>query len=258
MKITGRTFLFAAACAAILLAQTTNAAVLFTEDFENGLVRWTGLNNGSHHGITVPDPKASGRGQVLTFTALESIADIFSTNDLLLLGIYTVTFDYLGVPSTNGTVGDLGGYIGISTNFATPVGGDWLGGTHGTVDVALTDDGSWHRYTVRLTNFTTKVLHLGLVDCSCSKGIPGDVFFDNIIVQTVPGNPASDGIATYAGIQITGTIGASYTIQFAPALPSTNWTPLTNLALPSSPYLFFDTTPIAGAGRRFYQTVTNQ
>lgn len=47
-------------------------------------------------------------------------------------------------------------------------------------------------------------------------------------------------IAMYAGITLRGTVGFTYEIQFTPALGPTNWTALTNIVLPSSPYLFID------------------
>jgi formylglycine-generating enzyme required for sulfatase activity len=63
-------------------------------------------------------------------------------------------------------------------------------------------------------------------------------------------------IQTYAGINIAGLVGTVYSIQFTTNLLSTNvWLTLTNLALPSSPYLWVDTSsPVTG--QRFYRTQT--
>ena len=67
--------------------------------------------------------------------------------------------------------------------------------------------------------------------------------------------PPSVAIQMYAGLTISGQIGATYQIQYSPKLNSpTNWATLTNLTLPSSPYLFFDA---ASASRpvSFYRAV---
>src|SRR5205823_3130752 len=56
----------------------------------------------------------------------------------------------------------------------------------------------------------------------------------------------------YPGLTITGTVGGSYPIQYVTAITNTNWTTLTTLTLPSSPYLFIDTTA-ADVTQRFYR-----
>jgi hypothetical protein len=56
----------------------------------------------------------------------------------------------------------------------------------------------------------------------------------------------------YAGLTIVGQVGATYEIDYMNSLSGTNWTVLTNIILPSSPYLFFDTTsPFSSS--RFYR-----
>ena len=57
------------------------------------------------------------------------------------------------------------------------------------------------------------------------------------------------GIATYAGITITGFVGRTYQIQASTDM--TNWSTITTLLLTSSPYLWFDTSSVAG--NRFYR-----
>jgi hypothetical protein len=44
----------------------------------------------------------------------------------------------------------------------------------------------------------------------------------------------------YAGLDIVGAVGAIYNIQSTSDLGSTNWTTLTNVALPSQPYIYID------------------
>ena len=55
-------------------------------------------------------------------------------------------------------------------------------------------------------------------------------------------------------LKLEGTVAARHELQFANSFPPTNWTTLTNLQLPSSPFVFRDTTA-AGASRRFYRAV---
>lgn len=80
------------------------------------------------------------------------------------------------------------------------------------------------------------------------------------VTATSGQTPAGLGLQTYAGLTITGAVNAVYSIQCITNLTQTNsWLELTNLTLPSSPYLWVDTTaPVAG--RRFYRAVwgTNQ
>jgi hypothetical protein len=65
------------------------------------------------------------------------------------------------------------------------------------------------------------------------------------------------GIATFAGLTVTGAVGSTYTIEYRDALDaSTNWFPLTNLVLPHTPYLFVDTNSPSAASR-FYRAVLN-
>jgi hypothetical protein len=62
-------------------------------------------------------------------------------------------------------------------------------------------------------------------------------------------------IAEYPGIQITGTIGAEYQIQYATNLTNGSWSILTNIVLTNSPFLFFDTDPTSIHASRYYRAV---
>ena len=75
-------------------------------------------------------------------------------------------------------------------------------------------------------------------------------------VEQVHSEPASLDIGLYAGVGITGTVGATYRIEYSVMLPSTNWTALTNIVLPSSPYLYFDTQSVTNHGQRYYRALT--
>src|SRR5208282_437739 len=60
-------------------------------------------------------------------------------------------------------------------------------------------------------------------------------------------------VQLYAGLQVLGTVGLVYSIQCTPDLTQTNnWQTLTNLTLPSSPYLYIDTAS-PDYPRRFYR-----
>ena len=74
----------------------------------------------------------------------------------------------------------------------------------------------------------------------------------------VPSNPppANLAISTYPGITISGTPGLTYLIQYSTTLNS-NWSTLTNLSLPYSPYLWIDTSATV-AGQRYYRSIQFQ
>ncbi len=61
-------------------------------------------------------------------------------------------------------------------------------------------------------------------------------------------------IQFYPGLTITAPVGSTNKIQYVNDLNKTNWTTLTNLVLPSDPYIFIDYTSIAHP-RRFYRDV---
>ena len=58
-----------------------------------------------------------------------------------------------------------------------------------------------------------------------------------------------------AGLQVTGTVGATYQVQFTTNLASVNWITLTNFVLPSSPYPYLDSTPVQNKAAGFYRAV---
>jgi Concanavalin A-like lectin/glucanases superfamily/Immunoglobulin I-set domain len=68
-------------------------------------------------------------------------------------------------------------------------------------------------------------------------------------------NPAGISIALYAGIDITGTPGLTYGVQYSTNLGNTNdWLGLANLTLSETNELYFDLTP-ATRSQRFYRVV---
>lgn len=84
-----------------------------------------------------------------------------------------------------------------------------------------------------------------------------EVDFDDVRLSAGPiPVPASLSISlsgTQPMISLTGTTGATYRIEFAPALPATNWTTLTNIVLPTSPQVVLDHQSITNQSSRFYR-----
>lgn len=80
--------------------------------------------------------------------------------------------------------------------------------------------------------------------------------FVGLAVRDLPAqNPAGLAIETYAGVTLTGAVGAVYILQSStnPANPD-GWRASGIVQLPSTPYLWMDTSASA-AGHRFYRTM---
>jgi hypothetical protein len=165
--------------------------VRFSENFESGLGQWVGKGGGTHSGVTVADPLASGRGQVLKFKRLVAGGDIFTAKPILISGPLAISFDYLGMPGLGGTPGNLGGFLGVAYNLNPLVINDdhiWYSGTENDfpgVCVPLIDDGSWHSYTIILDGTAIGSFRLILEDFFDAGGVAGDAFFDNIAVYSI-------------------------------------------------------------------------
>ena len=70
----------------------------------------------------------------------------------------------------------------------------------------------------------------------------------------MPAVPPKVEARFFAGLIITGTVGARYEVQSTPAVGPANWTVMTNFHLPSSPYVFIDYNSPTNA-QLFYQVV---
>lgn len=93
-------------------------------------------------------------------------------------------------------------------------------------------------------------LFLGTMDGCGWNNNPG-----SFTVAVTENNPPSYlTIDLYPGITIQGTVGSTNRIEFVSDVGATNWTVLTNLVLPSSPFLFID-AQVPLSIRRFYRTV---
>ncbi len=58
----------------------------------------------------------------------------------------------------------------------------------------------------------------------------------------------------YAGLNILGPLGANYNIQSIPALNGSTWTTVTNISLPTQPYIYIDYNSPTNA-KQFYRAV---
>jgi len=71
---------------------------------------------------------------------------------------------------------------------------------------------------------------------------------------------ATVSLQLYAGLTVFGWVGSNYTVQCVSSLGQTNsdnnWQTLTNLALPSSPYIWADLS-IPATGQRFYRVISS-
>lgn len=156
-----------------LLSNPALASTVFSENFESDLSQFSIVGNAQ----IVVDPMDTNNHAV-NFSDTKSGGDLFS-NDIAITPdeTYILSFKYLGYP-TNGN--DLGGFIGI-TDF-------WVAGTtDGYAPIHLIDDNEWHDYSYEFVAGTS--LKIMLEDL---QGIPGDAYFDDIIVMEKTSEITSD------------------------------------------------------------------
>jgi hypothetical protein len=205
---------------------------------------------GDYEIFTVLDPAS-------TFGGLFPI----SGTNVLLLKAEQAGFFSLEFSSPQGAFGFYG------TDFGEPT-GMWLrvitaSGTTNTVSVPITrpqgSGGSFFFGIIEQTNpFVRIEFH--------PTGTEFDWFgFDNMTIATpdqVHSAPAVLDIALApsagptAGIGLSGTVGATYRLEYVTELPQTNWTALTNITLPTPRFLFIDGDPTTNHAKRFYRAVT--
>lgn len=177
---------------ALVLATSANAAMLtaFSENFENGLSKWTGIGNGPITQAAIKVDPLNASNHVLGFTQLGSGGSIYTVDTITATGTFTVSFDYLGMPGLGGTPGNLGGFFGVSQAF--PGSHYWVAGTGGyPAPIDLIDDGAWHHYSLTFSSPVGQVVRLMYEDYIGSGGVAGDVYFDNVQFNdsTVPPAP---------------------------------------------------------------------
>jgi hypothetical protein len=86
-----------------------------------------------------------------------------------------------------------------------------------------------------------------------------EVDFDDVRLSAGPiPTPAQLRIAlggAFPAINLSGTTGATYRVEYSAALPATNWIALTNVFIPASPQLLLDPHAVTNAGSRYYRAV---
>ena len=89
-----------------------------------------------------------------------------------------------------------------------------------------------------------------------------NVGFYDVIVSNATGFATSTAVSLgfvdlkmFAGVIITGPTGATYRVDYTPALANPpDWQPLDTVTLPTSPYYFIDYAS-PGVEKRFYRAV---
>lgn len=164
--------------------------VLFEDDFETGLGAWLPRSIG-HNAEVVADPLGT-HGDVVRFTAVVANGDLFTPAlPVDAAATYTLSFEYLGLPSGPVPAGGLGGFIGLSDDVDFPTPHAWIAGTQpDQVTNLLVDDGAWHEYAFTFaprdyfepSSGTVRVM---LEDFEGSgtyaaDAAPADAYFDNV------------------------------------------------------------------------------
>ncbi len=104
----------------------------------------------------------------------------------------------------------------------------------------------------RLTNdiYSVRVVYAG--DKTNGIGLAFDNFSPSRAIEAARLRLSQAGLRW--AIELSGSIGGNYGVQYSDVLPAANWLTLSNVVLPQSPYLWFDTPP-PGATNRFYRAV---
>ena len=80
-------------------------------------------------------------------------------------------------------------------------------------------------------------------------GGPGAALWSQFVPTTLQ-------LSLYPGVTIQGLVGGTYAVQVAPNLTAPiAWQTLTNIVLPYSPFLFFDSVPAIPGQQRYYRAV---
>jgi len=186
---TGRPRLVAAvlACGLAGLAHADPVALTFSDDFSQPLTAsWTDKSP--------VDPEVSRftdllneSNQVMGFNRFGAEGSIFSKTVVSgPTSVYTLSFDYLGVPGRGGRPSDLGGYIGVAAADA-PLVQFWIGGNGvDPTPLGLLNDDQWHSYSYTWTSIIGNRLRVVAEDRAGSRRVAGDVYFDNIVLKHGP------------------------------------------------------------------------
>lgn len=176
---------------------------------------------------------AVGAGGELVFTLSVTNLGSARATDVQVTDEVPAQFGILGIVPSQGTYGRQGNRVTVNL-------GNLSAGASAAVSIRVlaNEIGAW-------TNVATVA------------GTEADPVSSNN-AAAASGNVTSEamlGIAMYAGLNVTGTVGWTYRIEYKEnLLPTVPWTYLTNIVLSQSPYLWIDVGS-TNAPRRFYQAV---
>lgn len=109
--------------------------------------------------------------------------------------------------------------------------------------------------TPSLVLYNLPLNQAGTVYTVAVTGPDGTVTSNPATVKVNPAGPQLTNPGLFMGMVFQGTVGGQYRVEYSTAAARAAWQSLTNLTLPSSPYLFIDTTATAGAAQRYYRLV---
>lgn len=186
LNTTCRLMSLAVVLSAATLAHAAPVTQNFADNFQNGLSGWTDRKPTKLEAGLFVDP-LNPSNKVMGFNRLGAAGSVFSKTVVTSPdSVFTLSFDYLGLPGRGGVAGDLGGYIGVAASVSNLL-GFWVGGTGiWPTPVNLIDDGQWHSYSYTWRSFITNQLRVMTEDWVGSGGVAGDVFFDNIVLRAGP------------------------------------------------------------------------
>jgi hypothetical protein len=112
------------------------------------------------------------------------------------------------------------------------------------------------------TRQTKDIRRIEIQSVNETSGTPNQVKvgYDNFFSDYTPLNPtpAVLTLEEFAGITLVGQVGRPYRIEYTEDVSGTNWQIVTNIFLPTSPYLFVDTARTTATPQRFYRAIGMQ
>ena len=105
---------------------------------------------------------------------------------------------------------------------------------------------------LRTTNdiYFVRVIYAG--DKTNGIGLAFDNFSPSLPVEAARLKVTRTGLRS--AIELSGSIGGTYRVEYSDVLPAANWTTLSNVVLLQSPFTWFDTTS-SNTTKRFYRGV---
>jgi len=108
-------------------------------------------------------------------------------------------------------------------------------------------------------HFARDIRQIRIQATGASAGTGDPIAIDNLECGFKPPRQQSASlealIQTSAGVAVFGEVGRPYRIECADQLAPNTWLPLTNVFLPTSPYIFIDTAA-PSPNRRFYRAIS--